>query len=155
MNSFTRADRTRHRIDLNRARAAPEDASPQIFQEIVFGPRQPANGGVGDHQAPVEFPRHLLEAGCRVHDVAMEHDVAFPPSDLADDHGPDMKRPAHARRDPEVSNEFGRTGLERRLNGRKARDRAAPGPSGRFRPRDHHLVADVLIDLAPVVVHRV
>jgi hypothetical protein len=85
----------------------------------------------------------------------MEHDVALPPADLADDYGPDMKRPAHARCDTEVPDEFRRCGLKRRLEGRKASDRATPGPSFRFRLRDHHFVADVLIYLPAVVVHRV
>jgi len=104
---------------------------------------------------PVKVPRHLLEAGCRIHHVHIEHDAAWSPADLADDHGPDMERSPHARRDTEVPNEFRRSGLKGRLDGRKASDRATPGPSFRFRPHDHHFVTDVLIDLPAVVVHRV
>src|SRR5499425_2507444 len=141
-----------HRINLNWARSTPQRVEAEILERPVVRDRQPVPGIVGNDQALVELSRQVLEARRRIHRVTVKYDVTLPPSDLAHHHRSKMERPSHVGRHPELTQEIGRRRRESRLDGDETPDGPRPGPSLFLHPGNDHLIAHVLVDLAPVVV---
>jgi hypothetical protein len=85
----------------------------------------------------------------------MEHDVPLLSADFPHDDVSHVEGTANVRRQPEISHEVDGGGIQRGLDREEAMDRARLGHSRGDRPRDDHLVADVLIDLAAVILDRI
>jgi len=102
-----------------------------------------------------QVARGLLEARGRVQHITVERDGALALPDLPAHHEAAVQRGPHHRRHAEVVQEAPGVPSERVLQGEQAPQRPRVGALIGDRPRDHHLVADVLVDLAAVVRDRV
>src|SRR5512137_2456917 len=85
----------------------------------------------------------------------MEHDVAFPSAHFADDHRPPMERAADTWGKAKVPHKVSRCSIKDCLDGGKTLNGSALPPAGRLRPRDDHLIADILVNLPMLVVDGV
>src|SRR5262249_26153250 len=137
------------------ARAPPEHVGAEVLQGVALGIAARLERNGRGHEPTIVLAREVLQPGGRVEDVAVEDDVALAAAHLAHDHRPGMQRTTHARRDAEVADELGGGRSQSLFDAEEAAERAGARPSVGFPPRDADLVADVLVDLAAVVVHGV
>jgi hypothetical protein len=85
----------------------------------------------------------------------MENDVTLEPADLADNHRSGMERSADGRCDAKVSRELVGRRLEGSCDGEKTPYRAGILSSVACRPRDDYFIADILVDVAAMVIDGV
>src|SRR3989304_3012726 len=139
-------------VHLDGGRAAAQRLGPEGLERVPVGAGEAAERAGRDEEAPIEVAGRLLEAGGRIHDVAVKDDVALAAADLAADHRARVERGPDTRRYAELTLELRRRLVEGRPDREEAGDRARVVPPLGGRPRHHHLVAAILVDLAPLGV---
>src|SRR3989304_657681 len=78
-------------VDLDGGRAAPQPLGPERLERVSLRARETAERVGRDEEAPIEVAGRLLEAGGRIHHVAVEDDVALAAADFAADDRPGVE----------------------------------------------------------------
>src|SRR6266851_8253092 len=142
-------------VDVDRRRPTAQRLESEGLEGVPLGGCESVQGVARDQEAPIEVACGLLQTGGGVHHVAVEDDIPFAFADLAADHRPCMESRSQARRYPKLPLEHERHVLESRHDREEAGDWTRIATRFGRRPRHHHLVADVLVDLAAVVADRI
>src|SRR6266446_5957202 len=144
-----------HSIDVDGRRSAAQRLGPEGLEGIPLGARESAQSVARDQEAAIKVACGVLQTGGGVHHVAVKDNVAFAFADLAADHRPCVEGRSQARGHAKLPLKRRRHSLKRRGDREEAGDWPRIASCFGRRPRDHHLVADVLVDLATVGAERI
>src|SRR3990170_1161268 len=93
-------------VHLDGGRAAAQRLGPEGLERVSLRTRETAERVGRDEEAPIEVAGRLLEAGGRIHDVAVKDNIALAAADLAADHRARVERGPDAGRYSELTLEL-------------------------------------------------
>src|SRR5262245_6913577 len=143
------------RIHTYRLGAATEALETENLKQKIIETRKPFKRVTGSEELTIEVSGRLLDAGRRVHHVSVIDNRPPATAHFTSDHWPRVQGSAESGHGTELALERRRRLRERSLDREEGGRRPGINPPRGHRPGDHHLVPDILIDLAPVLFDRV